>query len=360
MTLGKFAAVVIIIIAVIAVGVLGYMHYMRIPTDVAYVTEEDNGISVIDLSSLQVIKKVHPKDVAPRGEGLTFDGHYLVTANKDTADATVFDTRGLRLKLIKRIPIGDNPEFIKMFPTGRWLYTSFEPGSTGGPPQEGPNGEEEDSDEDEAPSQIVAINVLDWSRGTVFTAGKETEGLEFSPDGQTLIVANEAQNNLGIYDTSSGKLIKNVDLASYGKRPRGVKVSPQGNFYAVTMEGSGTLLTLDQNFKVTRSIHTAAKPYGVAFDRQGKRIFVAAAAARKLQVYAADSLQLIAEAPIGQRCWHFTFTPDDSKVLFACGRSNNVFVLDANSYKQIAVIGGFQTPWGIITHPRSFGSLDLP
>jgi YVTN family beta-propeller protein len=72
------------------------------------------------------------------------------------------------------------------------------------------------------------------------------------------------------------------------------------------------------------------------------------------------TLQQVGEAPLGKRCWHFTFTPDDSKLLFACGRSNNVYVIDAKTYKQIKVIGGFQTPWGILTYPRSYGSLGLP
>jgi YVTN family beta-propeller protein len=126
------------------------------------------------------------------------------------------------------------------------------------------------------------------------------------------------------------------------------------------MEASGTLLTLDQNFNVIHTVATAAKPYGVAFDRDGRRIFVAAAAAKKLQIYSADTLQLLGEAPIGQRCWHFTFTPDDSKILLACGRSNAVYVVDARTYQTIKVIGGFQMPWGIITYPRSYGSLGLP
>ena len=163
-----------------------------------------------------------------------------------------------------------------------------------------------------------------------------------------------------MYDVAAGKLERTINLASYGKRPRGVKVSPQGNSYAVTMEGSGTLLSLDQNLNVIRSVTTAAKPYGVAFDRQGSRIFVNAAAARKMQVYAADSLQLLAETPIGQRCWHFTFTPDDSKLLLACGRSNNVYVIDAKTYEPIRVLVGFHLPWGIITYPRAYGSLGLP
>jgi YVTN family beta-propeller protein len=344
---------------VAALGAFAYLWLTRIPTNVAYVTEEDGGISVIDLNQLRVIKRVHPSDVAPRGVGLTFDGQYLVTANKNTGDASVFDTRGLRLRLVRRIAVGDNPEFIKMFPTGQWLFTSFEPGSSSGPPPETAVGEQQEEG-NEKPSEIVSFRVQDWSRGTVFTAGKETEGLEFSADGTLLIVANEAQNTIGVFRTGTGRLVKTIDLSVYGRRPRGVKRSPQGGSYAVTMEGSGTLLVLDQDFNVTNTIMTAAKPYGVAFDRPGKRIFLAAAAARKLQVYSADSLALLAEAPIGQRCWHFTFTPDDSKLLLACGRSNDIYVIDANSYKPITVIGGFQTPWGILAYPRAYGSLGLP
>jgi YVTN family beta-propeller protein len=126
------------------------------------------------------------------------------------------------------------------------------------------------------------------------------------------------------------------------------------------MEGSGTLLTMDASLKVIKSVPTAAKPYGVAFDRAGKRIFVSAAQAGKLQVFAADSLQLLAEVPTGKRCWHFTFTPDDSKILLACGRSNNVVLIDATSYKPLGTIEGLKLPWGILTYPRSYGSLGLP
>lgn len=357
MSSGKVSVWVAVALVVIAVAAgISYRLYFQIPKNVAYVTEEDDGISVIDLDTLQVVKRIHPQDAAPRGLGLTFDGEYLVTADKDTADAAVIDTR--RMKVVRKLQVGDNPEFVKVDPTGQWLFTSYEPGSTGGPPQEG--AAEEESEENEPPSEVVEFNTHDWARGLSFVAGKETEGLEFSPDGKLLIVANEAQDNLGVYEIATGEQKKNINLAPYGRRPRGVKVSPLGNMYAVTMEGSGTLLLLDPNFDVVHATQTAAKPYGVAFDRSGKRIFVVAAAARKLQVFSAATLQELGEAPLGQRCWHFTFTPDDSKLLFACGRSNNVYVVDANTYKQIKVIDGFQTPWGILTYPRAYGSLGLP
>jgi len=345
------AAIVLIILIVVA---FVWWRYVRTPTNVAYVTEEDGGISVIDLNSLKVIRRVHPPDVSPRGLGVTSDGKYLITADKDTADIAVFSTP--RLKLVRKMHIGDNPEFVKLDRAGDRLFATFEPGSEGGPP-----GQDDDEEEtNEPPAQIASFSVGNWSPGPVSTAGKETEGLEFSPDGKLLLVANEAQDNIGVFDETTGAHIRDIDLKPYGIRPRGIKVSPSGSGYAVTMEASGTLLKMDTNFNILKSVQTAAKPYGVAFDRAGKRIFVSAAMARKLQVFSADSLQLLAEVPTAQRCWHFTFTPDDSKILLACGRSNSVVVVDANSYQPLKTIGGFHLPWGIVAYPRSYGSLGLP
>jgi DNA-binding beta-propeller fold protein YncE len=347
--------------AVVVVALLGgtflWTRYLRVPTHVAYVTEEEGGISVLDLRSLKVIRRVQPSDIAPRGIAVTPDGKYLITSNKDTSDIAVFSTP--RLRLVRRIHVGHSPEFIKINLAGDRLFATFEPGTKSGPPK--PAGATTDSeDENEPPAQIASFHIGDWTPGPVSTAGKETEGIEFSRDGKLMLVANEAQDNIGVFDEATGAHLRDVDLKPYGIRPRGVKASPTGTGYAVTMEASGTLLTMDTNFNVIKSVPTAAKPYGLAYDRAGKRIFVSAALARKLQVFAADSLQLITEVPTGQRCWHFTFTPDDSTILLACGRSNNVVVVDGKSYKPLQTIEGFKLPWGIVTYPRSYGSLGLP
>lgn len=355
--MGKIV-VAVVIIAVVIAGVVIYERDYRVPTNVAYVTEENGKIDMIDLATMKVVRSVQPTDVAPRGEAITADGKYLIAAAKDTADIVVFSTP--RLKLVARKHVGDNPEFIKLGPAGTRVFATFEPGSSGGPPPANGAAENDADELNEPPAHIASFNVGSWTPGPVSTAGQETEGMEFSPDGKYLIVCNEAQNNLGVFDAATGAHIRDVDLKSYGLRPRDIKISPQHSVYAVTMEASGTLAKLDLNLNVLKSVPTAAKPYGVSFDRAGKRIFVAAATARKLQVFDADSLNLIAEVPIGQRCWHFTFTPDDSKILLACGRSNAIDIVDPNSYKEIGQIGGFNLPWGIVTYPRAYGSLGLP
>jgi YVTN family beta-propeller protein len=342
---------------VVAVGAatLLWAFYLRVPTDVAYVTEEEGGVSEIDLNTLKVIRRVQPSDVAPRGLAMSFDGKYVITSNKNTKDVAVYSTP--RLNLLKRIHVGDSPEFIKINPAGDRFFATFEPSSAGGPPGVG----QADNDDDNGPpAQIASFSTRDWTPGPVATAGQETEGIEFSRDGKQMLVANESQESIGVFDPATGAHERDVDLKAYGIRPRDVKISPLGTGYAVTMETSGTLLTMDSNLNVLKSVPTAAKPYGLTFDRAGKRIFVSAALAGKLQVFSADSLELLAEVPTGKRCWHFTFTPDDSRILLACGRSNNIVVIDANSYKPVATIEGFKLPWGIVTYPRSFGSLGLP
>jgi DNA-binding beta-propeller fold protein YncE len=170
-----------------------WARYVRIPKNIAYVTEEEGGIIVIDLGTLRVIRRIQPSDVQPRGIAVTLDGKYIVTANKNTSDIAVFTTP--RLRLVKRIHIGHSPEFIKVDSAGDRLFATFEPGSSGGPP--GAPGAKDDGDEqNEPPSQIASFRIGDWSPGPVATAGSETEGLEFSPDGKYLLVANEAQDNI--------------------------------------------------------------------------------------------------------------------------------------------------------------------
>jgi YVTN family beta-propeller protein len=346
-----------LIVVALAAAALFWMRYLKVPTNVAYVSQEEGGISVIDLTTLKVIRNVQPSDLSPRGLAVTFDGKYVITSNKNTGDIAVFSSP--RLSLVKRIHVGESPEFVKINPIGDRVFATFEPSSKGGPPGATKAAGDND-DENGPPAQIATFHVEDWSPGPVSTAGQETEGIEFSRDGKQMLVANESQDTIGVFNEADGTHVRDVDLKSYGIRPRGVKADPQGTGYAVTMEASGTLLTMDQNLNVVKSVPTAAKPYGLAFDRAGKRIFVSAALAGKLQVFAADSLQLLAEVPTGKRCWHFTFTPDDSKILLACGRSNNVVVIDANSYKPLGTIEGFKLPWGIVTYPRSYGSLGLP
>ena len=322
---------------------------------VAYVTNQDKGVSVISLESFTVVDTIDIEAKEPRGLGISNDGKLLITANREGGDVSLIDTA--TKKVIKHIPIGQNPEFVRVF--GDFAYVSYEPSAKAGPP---PKPGEKEDDDDGAPKLPAGIAVIDLKAMNVvktIMSGPETEGIEFSHDGTKMLVTNEGDNTITVYDIKSGKLVSKVDTHKLGDRPRGIKASPDGKTYVVSLEYGDKLLLLDNNFKPLKTVATAKGPYGIAFDKSGKRLLVAAFKAKLLQVFNGKTLELEKTVPIGDRCWHFTFTPDEKNLLIACGRSQEVLVLDGTTYQPVNHVKDLNLPWGIITYPKAMGSLDF-
>ncbi|HXZ91382.1 MAG TPA: beta-propeller fold lactonase family protein [Burkholderiales bacterium] len=323
-----------------------------VPANVAYVTSQSGGVTVLDTTTLQPIAQI-AVGPGPRGIAITPDGRRLLTANQKTADVSVVDT--VSRKELRRIPVGKNVEFMRISPDGKLALVTYEPSSTGKPGKE-----TKESEESEVPAEVAVIDLGSWGVVGRMKAAPETEGIEFSPDGKFAVVANEGDNTVAVYDLAARRKVRTIDVSRYGSRPRGVKLAPDGRHYVVTLENSNNFLLLDSDFKVLRSVPTEKGPYGVAFDRDGRRIWIAAARSSRLQVFDAKSLAPLASIPVGKRCWHFSFTPDARSLLLACGRSNAVEVVDPDTYKVIDTLKGYELPWGIVTYPKSAGSLDAP
>jgi YVTN family beta-propeller protein len=321
----------------------------------AYVSNQNGGVTEIALDNLVPVATIDIQAKEPRGIGITGDGKHILTANKDSGNLSVIDTT--TRKVTQHITIGKNPEMIRIY--GNRAYVSYEPSAGNGKPEAKKN-DKDDEEGKKTPAGIAVIDLDNWRVITTMTSGPETEGIEFAPDGNLMLVTNEGDNTITVYNLSTGKLVETIDTTKYGNRPRGIKVSPDGKMYAVTLEFSNKLLILDDKLKVIKTVATGESPYGLAFDRDGKRLFVAAARSKQLQVFDAKSFSLIKNIAIGNRCWHFSFTPDDTRILAACGKSNDVYVIDANSYEQVKTISGLKTPWGVVTNPKALGSLDNP
>jgi YVTN family beta-propeller protein len=319
----------------------------------AYVSNQQGAVSVIDLGTMEVKATLELGARGPRGLGLNDDGHWLVTANLNDQNISVVDTASGAL--VKQVPIGKNPEFVRVM--GNLAYVTFEPGAAAsGPPAAAPAGAK-DEDDDKVPGHVAVVD-LQQGKVVLDIVGKpETEGVEFSRDGKLMILANESDNSLSLHDRATGKLLRTVSLAKYGNRPRGIKAAPDGG-YVTTLELSNKLLVLNDQFEVVREVATGKAPYGVAFDPTGKRVVVAANKEKALQVFDAGTWAKIKDIPSGERCWHFSFTPDGRNILLACGKSNEVLVIDAARLEVTKRIGNLKGPWGVVTFPRAAGSID--
>lgn len=327
----------------------------------AYVTNQKGNVTVIDLDSLATVSEIDVGSEGPRGIGVTPDGKLLITANGDDGDISVIDR--VAGKLLNRIPIGKNPEFVRV--RGDFAFVSFEPASKGGPPPK-PGSKEaealkkEREDDDEVPAKIAVVDLKQGKVIREIVGGMETEGIEFSADGKRILITNEADENISVHEIETGKLVKKVSTKEYGNRPRGIKISPDGKIYAATLEYGNKLIVLDSEFRIIKAIPTGEVPYGLAFDRKGERLFVALSKGKALQIFDTKTWKAVQNVPTGERCWHFTFTPDDSQILVACGRSNEVVVIDAATMKTVKRIEDKKLPWGIVTFPKAVGSLDMP
>ncbi len=327
----------------------------------AYVSNQDGGVTVIDINTLATSGTIDVKGEGPRGLAISEDGKTLVVATRENGSVSVIDTA--TNEVIKQIPVGKNPEFVRV--RGNFAFVSYEPSAKGGPPPApgsaaAKEAEKEAEDDDAEPARIGIIDLKLGKKVREIIGGPETEGIEFSKDGKQLVITNEADNTVTVHSMKSGKLIKTIKTHDYGDRPRGVKVSPDGKTYVVTLEYGNKFLVLNKNFKVLRTVDTGATPYGIAYDRKGERIYIAANKAKTLEVFDAKTYEKVKEVATGNRCWHFSFTPDDKEILLACGKSDAIFVIDAEKLEVTKQIENKKMPWGVVTYPKSMGSLDKP
>jgi YVTN family beta-propeller protein len=321
----------------------------------AYVTSQDAGVSVVDLTTMEVVKQINPKGEGPRGLGITEDGKHLIVATRENGSIAVIDAA--TGEVIQQIPVGKNPEFVRV--RGNFAYISSEPSAVGGPPPKpGSEPEDDDNDEEKIPATIAVVDLVKGEKVREITGGPETEGIEFSADGENLVITNEADNTITVHNITSGKLVKTISTHALGDRPRGIKVSPDGNTYIATLEYGNKFVVLDKDFNVVRTVDTAKTPYGVSFDKTGNHIFVAANKDKVLEVFDAKTYEKVKDIPTGNRCWHFSFSPDDKNILLACGKSDALFVIDTDKLEVTKQIPVKDMPWGIVTFPKAMGSLD--
>jgi YVTN family beta-propeller protein len=215
----------------------------------AYVTSEKAGVGVIDLDQMTLAKTFPVGADGPRGLSLNADGTRLLVANKNTGDLAVIDTASG--KVVQRVKIGKNPEYVRVH--NGHAYVTYEPGEDGGPPGAKADGKPggkadgkpgaDDDDANKPPAEIAIVDMKTWRVIRSVTSGHETEGIEFSRDGQTMLVTNEGDDTVSVYHARTGAPIRTVKLAA-GGRPRGIRLSPDGKHYVVTLESLSKLVVM--------------------------------------------------------------------------------------------------------------------
>lgn len=285
--------------------------------------EKDGTISVIDLSQDSVIRTIP-------SQGKLGSKIQAVLIHPDKNKIFVSDAEGSAVlvieiqsgKVIQKIQVGGGPEGLGLSGDGKWLVACLE--------------------EDNA---VAIIDTATLKKvGQIATQGKNPEHCEFAPQQDILVTSNEESNDLDIIDLKQKKSIKRIKASGH---PRGIGFQPGGKWIVVANESEDLVEIYDHDWNLHKKIQTGKRANGVVVAHDGSRAFVSNGGDGTISVIDLTSLTISASYNVEKRPWNMALTSDDKKLYVANGRSNSISVIDITSGKTLKSIPVGQLPWGI-------------
>jgi YVTN family beta-propeller protein len=169
------------------------------------------------------------------------------------------------------------------------------------------------------------------------------------PAGPKLFVTNEAGGDLTVVDVGTARAVSTIPL---GKRPRGVRVSPDGTLVYVALSGSpiggpgvdesklpppdkgadGIGVVSTKDLTLLRIIRAGSDPEQIALSLDGKTLFVTNEDVGEATAIDTSDGHVIATAKVGAEPEGVNLRPD-GKVLYVTSEGDNVVsVIDAAKF----------------------------
>ena len=174
-------------------------------------------------------------------------------------------------------------------------------------------------------------------------------------------VTNEYAGDLTVIDGATNEVVNTIPL---GKRPRGVKVSPDGTHLFVALSGSppsppgtdeSTLPPPDRSAdgigvvdlaagEMVTMVRAGTDPEQMAVTNDGARLYVANEDAGAASVVDIATGEILAEVPVGGEPEGVRISPDGSVVYITSEEDNQVTAIDTATNEAICAVRGGRPP----------------
>ena len=138
---------------------------------------------------------------------------------------------------------------------------------------------------------------MDWNE-TIIPVGKGDEGFDVSPDGRELWTANAQDGTLSVVDLTTRTVTATLDAKTFSANR--LKFTPDGKYALISMLGDGDLVIYDttsrKEFKRVQIGHGAA---GILMDPVGNRAFVACGPDNYVAVLDLKTLEVTGHIDVG-------------------------------------------------------------
>lgn len=202
------------------------------------------------------------------------------------------------------------------------------------------------------------LTVIDGAKQTVVATiplGKRPRGIRASPDGKLLYVAlsgspiagpgvdestlppaDKSADGIGVVDVATHKVIRVLKGIS---DPEQLDVSYDGRRLYVASEDTGTALVFDaQSGKVLANVTVGGEPEGVTLSPDGSVVYVTSEEGGIVSLIDTKTNRLIKQLKVGQRPRAAAFAPDGSRAYVTGENDASVTVIDARKHEVIQTI----------------------
>ena len=203
-----------------------------------------------------------------------------------------------------------------------------------------------------------------------YALGKRPRGIRVSPDGKRLFVAlsgspvappgtdesklpppDKSADGVGVFDIAQRKLVAVVRGVS---NPEQLAASRSGLIYAGS-EDTGAVMILDpQDPGHVASIAVGDEPEGVALSPDERFLYVTLESDNKIAVVDVATRRVIAKVAVGGRPRSIAFSPDGSRAYVTNELQGTVTELDGRTHQVVrtmTVPGKAPRPMGVATSP---------
>jgi YVTN family beta-propeller protein len=170
-----------------------------------------------------------------------------------------------------------------------------------------------------------------------------------------LYVSNEEGGDVAVLDTATLRVVARIPV---GKRPRGIKVSPDGRFLYVALSGSprggpgvdeSKLPPGDRSAdgigvidlaagKLLHVLPSGQDPESFDITADGRWLFVSNEETAEMSVVDTAAEKVTARVPVGKEPEGVTLRPDGKAVYITCEQDNEMVAVDTSTLKVLARI----------------------
>jgi len=172
-------------------------------------------------------------------------------------------------------------------------------------------------------------------------------------DSARIYVSSENTGEVAAIDPDSGQVLNRIPV---GKRPRGIKLSPDGKLVYVALSGSpnappgvdeSKLPPPDRTAdgigvvdlatgKLARTLHSGQDPEAFDLSPDGKTLYVSNEETAEITVLDAGQDKIIKKVPVGKEPEGVTVRPDGKVVYVACEGDSEVDAVDTKTLKVLS------------------------